>query len=64
LRRHFEVDAESICIAALYPLCQEGRIAPAGVASAIRMLGVDPEKLDPLHPNLTGRKAAPVEVEV
>ncbi|HYK89058.1 MAG TPA: pyruvate dehydrogenase (acetyl-transferring), homodimeric type [Acidobacteriota bacterium] len=62
LRRHFEVDAENICIAALYALCQEGRITPAGVSAAIRMLGVDPEKLDPIHPNLAGRKATPVEV--
>lgn len=64
LRRHFEVDAENICIAALYALYQEGRIASSGVSSAIRLLGVDPEKLDPLHPHLTGRKPTPVEVEV
>jgi pyruvate dehydrogenase E1 component len=49
LRRHFEVDAESIVIAALHALCQEGRISAAEVTSAIRDLGVDPEKPDPLH---------------
>jgi len=48
LRRHFEVDAESITIAALHALCQEGKILSGQVAAAIASLGVDPEKLDPL----------------
>ena len=49
LRRHFEVDAENIVIAALYALSREGGISAGEVAAAIRSLGVDPEKLDPLH---------------
>jgi pyruvate dehydrogenase E1 component len=48
LRRYFEVDAESIAIAALYALSQEGRIPVQEVSRAIRDLGVDPEKPDPL----------------
>jgi pyruvate dehydrogenase E1 component len=50
LRRFFEVDAESIVIAALYALSQEGLLQASEVAKAIRDLGVDPDKPDPLHP--------------
>lgn len=49
LRRHFEVDAESIAIAALYQLALMGRIERAVVAQAIQELNVDPEKVDPLY---------------
>ncbi|XZE32290.1 pyruvate dehydrogenase (acetyl-transferring), homodimeric type [Pirellulaceae bacterium SH501] len=48
LRRHFEVDAVSITVAALYRLSKQGKIAPAVVAQAIRDLGLDPEKPNPL----------------
>jgi pyruvate dehydrogenase E1 component len=48
LRRFFEVDAESIALAALHALSQEGRIPAQDVARAIRELGIDPEKPDPL----------------
>jgi len=48
LRRHFEVDAENIVIAALDALRQEGKLTGADVAKAIRDLGVDAGKLDPL----------------
>ena len=48
LRRFFEVDAESIAAAALYALSQDAKIPPADVAAAIRQLGLDPEKPDPL----------------
>ncbi len=48
LRRHFEIDAESIAIAALDGLRRDGKIGAGEVADAIRDLGVDPEKLDPL----------------
>src|SRR5881296_3357096 len=48
LRRFFEVDAESIAAAALYALSQEGKIPPSEVSRAIRQLGIDPEKADPL----------------
>jgi pyruvate dehydrogenase E1 component len=50
LRRYFEVDAECISAAALYALCQEGRLAAQSLSEGIRRLGIDPDKLDPLHP--------------
>ena len=48
LRRFFEVDAECITIAVLYQLAQRGAIKPAAVQKAIKELGVDPEKSDPV----------------
>ncbi len=47
LRRHFEIDAESITVAALSALHQMGRIPATAVAERIRSLGLDPEKPDP-----------------
>ncbi|MFQ5665709.1 MAG: pyruvate dehydrogenase (acetyl-transferring), homodimeric type [Candidatus Binatia bacterium] len=47
LRRFFEVDAESMTIAALYMLAQRGTVAPSLVARTISELGIDPEKIDP-----------------
>ncbi|GMU23646.1 MAG: pyruvate dehydrogenase E1 component [Phycisphaerae bacterium] len=47
LRRHFEVDAEHITIAALYALAQKGDIDRKVVAKAIRELGVNPDVIDP-----------------
>jgi pyruvate dehydrogenase E1 component len=49
LRRHFEVDAQCVTIAALYQLEKEGKLATDEVAQAIRDLGVDPEKPNPFH---------------
>ena len=49
LRRHFEVDAESIVIAPLYELSQRGEIDKKAVAKAIKDLDYDPEKIDPLY---------------
>jgi pyruvate dehydrogenase E1 component len=49
LRRHFEVDAESIALAALDALRIEGRLPAAAVSSALGELGIDPEKIDPLE---------------
>jgi pyruvate dehydrogenase E1 component len=49
LRRHFEVDAECIVIATLYQLSQEGKVDASEVAKAIKDLGVDPEKINPLY---------------
>jgi pyruvate dehydrogenase E1 component len=49
LRRHFEVDAESIVIASLHALCQDGKITAGEVSGAIQKLGIDPEKPDPLY---------------
>jgi pyruvate dehydrogenase E1 component len=44
LRRFFEVDAESICIATLYQLHRKEQIPASDVFNAIAKLGVDPEK--------------------
>jgi pyruvate dehydrogenase E1 component len=49
LRRHFEIDAESIVIAALHALFLDGKLAAAEVAKAIQALGLDPEKADALR---------------
>jgi pyruvate dehydrogenase E1 component len=48
LRRFFEVDAEFIALAALYRLAQRGERKPAEVQEAMRQLGIDPEKADPM----------------
>jgi pyruvate dehydrogenase E1 component len=50
LRRFFEVDAESIAVAAMHALSQDGLITAQQVAGAIGDLGVDPDKIDPLNP--------------
>ena len=47
LRRHFEVDAESIAIAALDALRADGRASADDVAAAITRLDYDPDKLAP-----------------
>ncbi|MEM7245977.1 MAG: pyruvate dehydrogenase (acetyl-transferring), homodimeric type [Acidobacteriota bacterium] len=48
LRRHFEVDAESIVIAALHALRREGALEASEVAAAIDKLGYDPDKVEPM----------------
>jgi|688.fasta_scaffold08976_10 pyruvate dehydrogenase E1 component len=48
LRRHFEVDAASITIAALYRLSKTGVVSTSTVAQAIKDLGFDAEKPNPL----------------
>ena len=47
LRRHFEVDAESIAIAALYRLSQSGQLKSSEVSKAIKKLDYDKDKIDP-----------------
>jgi pyruvate dehydrogenase E1 component len=47
LRRHFEVDAESITIATLSRLAKAGVFTPKDVKDAISELGYDAEKQDP-----------------
>ena len=47
LRRHFEVDAESVTIAALYRLSKQGVVSAEDVAKAIKDLDYDPDKVDP-----------------
>ena len=49
LRRHFEVDAETIVVATLYQLMKRGQYAAADVAKAIEVLGIDPDKPSPLY---------------
>jgi pyruvate dehydrogenase E1 component len=47
LRRHFEVDAECIALAALDALRQEGQLTAKSVSEAMAALGVDPHKPNP-----------------
>ena len=47
LRRFFEVDAESTVTATLYALAEKGEIEREVVADAIKVLGVDSEKVHP-----------------
>ena len=49
LRRHFEVDAECITLAALYQLKKQGKCDGKCVAKAVGELGVDPEKISALY---------------
>ncbi|NRA32596.1 MAG: pyruvate dehydrogenase (acetyl-transferring), homodimeric type [Polyangiaceae bacterium] len=48
LRRHFEVDAECIVLAALDGLRMDGKIEASVVVQAFEDLGVDPEKIAPI----------------
>jgi pyruvate dehydrogenase E1 component len=47
LRRHFEVNAESIAAAALSRLARDGKFDASRAADAMKELGVDTEKVDP-----------------
>ncbi len=49
LRRHFEVDAESIAVAALYDLARQGKMEFKQVAQAVKDLDIDPDKPNPLN---------------
>ena len=48
LRRHFEIDAECVTIAALSQLAQRGLFDRGRLSAAVRELSIDPEKADPL----------------
>jgi pyruvate dehydrogenase E1 component len=48
LRRHFEVDAEIITLAVLYQLARREEIEMKVVQQAIKELGIDPDKPDPV----------------
>jgi pyruvate dehydrogenase E1 component len=48
LRALFEIDPPAIAVAALGALATTGVIEAGRVADAIRDLGIDPEKTDPL----------------
>ena len=47
LRRHFEVDAESIVIATLYKLSLQGKLPLKTVDEAIKSFAYDRDKIDP-----------------
>ncbi len=49
LRRHFEVDAASIAVAAMYQLAQRGQAQAAEVRQVIQDLEMDPDKIDPMY---------------
>jgi len=49
LRKHFEVNAVNIVVAALKALVDEGQMDASTVAKAIDKYGIDAEKTDPLH---------------
>ncbi len=47
LRRHFEIDAESVTYATLVALSKEGQFDAKKLPGALKDLGIDPEKVDP-----------------
>ena len=47
LRRHFEINAESIAAATLSRLARDGKFDPQRAQKAMEELGVDTEKIDP-----------------
>ena len=49
LRRHFEVNAEYIVVAALNELARKGTLKKAVVADAIKKYGIDSDKTNPLY---------------
>jgi pyruvate dehydrogenase E1 component len=49
LRRHFEVDAEFITLAALYQLKKQGKCDGQCVAKAVQELAIDPAKQSALY---------------
>ncbi|HWF02526.1 MAG TPA: pyruvate dehydrogenase (acetyl-transferring), homodimeric type, partial [Candidatus Angelobacter sp.] len=49
LRRHFEINAESIATAALSRLARDGKFDPKKAQKAFADLGVNVEKADPAH---------------
>ncbi|MCH2113491.1 MAG: pyruvate dehydrogenase (acetyl-transferring), homodimeric type [Pirellulales bacterium] len=49
LRRHFEVDAECIALAALHQLQKQGKYDAKKVAAAVKKLDIDPDKPSALY---------------
>ena len=47
LRRHFEIDAESVAYTALWALAKDGLFDGKKLPQALKDLGIDPEKIDP-----------------
>ncbi|MFQ6616259.1 MAG: pyruvate dehydrogenase (acetyl-transferring), homodimeric type [Fidelibacterota bacterium] len=48
LRRFFEVDAETICLAVLHQLARRGDLDSKGVVQALKDLNIDPSKPNPI----------------
>ncbi|MDF1757758.1 MAG: pyruvate dehydrogenase (acetyl-transferring), homodimeric type [Legionellaceae bacterium] len=48
LRHFFEVDAKFIVVAALHALAVDGEIPKSKVSDAIKLYGINPDKLDPV----------------
>jgi pyruvate dehydrogenase E1 component len=48
LRRHFEIDAELVVLASLTALRDKGMVEKNVVENAVKELGIDPEKVDPV----------------
>jgi pyruvate dehydrogenase E1 component len=49
LREHFEVNTDHITYAALHGLCLDGKSTPDELKRAIADLGIEPDRVDPLH---------------
>ena len=49
LRRHFEVDAEHICLATIGQLVRTGDVTAAAAQKAVKTLGLDADKPDPFY---------------
>jgi pyruvate dehydrogenase E1 component len=49
LRHFFEVDRYYVVVAALYALAQQGEMAHASVAEAIKRFNINPHKINPLY---------------
>jgi len=49
LRRHFEIDAECIAVAALSRLMKEGGFKPEVVKHALQKFGINPDKVSPMR---------------
>ena len=48
LRRHFEISAEYVVVAALSQLARQGKLAASVAAKAIQEFDIDPDRLDPV----------------
>ena len=49
LREHFEIDAPQVVTSALYGLMQDGKIEGRVVRDAMKALGVDADRPDPMN---------------
>jgi pyruvate dehydrogenase E1 component len=49
LRRHFEVDAECVAVAALYQLAKRGAVKPEALREAMKRYEINPEKVSPMR---------------